>query len=631
MRKIIIIVLLLFAQNISAQNIVQLEYFIDSDPGFGNGTQVSITSGSIIDLSFNINLNGVNSGIHTLFIRAKDDEGKWSLVFEKPFLKEAIGSQDALPNITELEYFIDNDPEIGLGTKAAITPGIDVFENFSVDLSQVNYGFHTLFIRAKDVRGQWSLLFEKPFLKEATGSADSPPEITTIDYYFIQNDVTTPVYSYSTFPQSDNIDVNFTANLSALQGGMCKLHLIGQDANEMQSLEYIYEFEVIYEQPPAQIDLVTNPGSDVEVDFENGVIVIFESVTGEGVTSFSTTETGPLPPTGFQIIPSTPSTYYDISTTATYTDKITIEMEYDENQINGDETTLRMFHEENNEVVDVTIALDTENDIITGQVNSLSLFFLAYNTTPPEIVNDKVTFIIQNVTWDPITKIFAYDVALQNISSEALLPPMRVEISNLYPPPPTITVNNSDGGGNGIGAYWDYNNSLGSDNELSPGETSTAKCWEFYNPNMVGFYFSCDIYGVPAASLPKIAVGEGNLPFAMTNDIKKQLVMMNRGEINVAEIAVPKEFILEQNFPNPFNSETMIKYQLPENAKVYLSILNLLGQEICVLVDGKKQAGYHTILWDGKDNSGKDVASGTYMYRIQAGELVDMKKMVLIR
>jgi len=255
----------------------------------------------------------------------------------------------------------------------------------------------------------------------------------------------------------------------------------------------------------------------------------------------------------------------------------------------------------------------------------------SYIYVEPVIINNKVMPVVQNVIWNPVTKIFAYDVALQNISSEALLPPMRVEINNLYPPAPTITINNSDGGGNGIGAYWDYINSLGPDNELSPGETSTAKRWEFYNPNMVGFYFSCDIYGVPASSLPKIATGNGNLPFAMTNDIKQQLVTINRGEINMAEIAVPKEFVLEQSYPNPFNAETVIKYQLPEPSTVSLKILNLLGQEIRTLIDGQKGAGYHEAIWDGRDNSGKDVASGIYIYRIQAGDFVDMKKMELIR
>jgi len=257
--------------------------------------------------------------------------------------------------------------------------------------------------------------------------------------------------------------------------------------------------------------------------------------------------------------------------------------------------------------------------------------FYIKEISTPVIINDIVTFQLVNVSWDPITKIFAYDVALFNIGSQDLYSPIAAVISSIYPSPPVITLNNTDGGGNGIGAYWDYNNSLGSDNELSPGETSTAKCWEFYNPNMVGFYFSCDIYGVPASSLPKIAAGSGNSPFAMTNDIEKQLVMINRGDINVAEIAVPKDFVLEQNFPNPFNAETMIKYQLPEPSKVGIKILNLLGQEIRTLVDGHKAAGFHVATWNGKDNSGKDVASGIYIYQIQAGDFVDAKKMELIR
>ena len=253
-----------------------------------------------------------------------------------------------------------------------------------------------------------------------------------------------------------------------------------------------------------------------------------------------------------------------------------------------------------------------------------------YNTSgiSPIIVNSQVMLIIQNVIWNLYTKIFAYDVAIQNIGSEPLYWPIKTVINNIYPT--SVTLNNPDGGGNGVGGYWDYSNSAG-EGTLSPGEISEAKRWEFYNPNMTGFYFSCDIYAVTPSSLPKSADSEGNLPITMTIDIDQQQVKLGKGDITIPEISIPKEFVLEQSYPNPFNSETMIKYQLPEATTVSLKILNLLGQEIRTLVDGHKAAGYHVANWDGKDNSGKNVASGIYIYRIQAGDFVDMKKMELIR
>lgn len=92
-------------------------------------------------------------------------------------------------------------------------------------------------------------------------------------------------------------------------------------------------------------------------------------------------------------------------------------------------------------------------------------------------------------------------------------------------------------------------------------------------------------------------------------------------------------FILEQNYPNPFNPETTIRYQLFRRAYVTIHIFDLQGRVIQSLTTGQKEAGYHTTVWDGKDEQGKTVASGTYLYRMEAQSgrdcFVKVKKMVL--
>ena len=95
--------------------------------------------------------------------------------------------------------------------------------------------------------------------------------------------------------------------------------------------------------------------------------------------------------------------------------------------------------------------------------------------------------------------------------------------------------------------------------------------------------------------------------------------------------AKPKQFSLFQNYPNPFNPETMISFQIPQASHVMVRIFNTLGVEIRKVVNGRYEAGNYSVIWDGRDNSGKPVASGTYIYQIQAGQFVDIKKMVLIR
>ncbi|MDZ7333722.1 MAG: GDSL-type esterase/lipase family protein [candidate division KSB1 bacterium] len=93
----------------------------------------------------------------------------------------------------------------------------------------------------------------------------------------------------------------------------------------------------------------------------------------------------------------------------------------------------------------------------------------------------------------------------------------------------------------------------------------------------------------------------------------------------------PKSFKLAQNYPNPFNPTTMIEYQLPEQTHVTIVIYNMLGQEVRSLVDEIKPAGYHSVIWNGLDNSGGMVTSGVYYYRMTTPSFNEVKKMVLVR
>jgi hypothetical protein len=93
---------------------------------------------------------------------------------------------------------------------------------------------------------------------------------------------------------------------------------------------------------------------------------------------------------------------------------------------------------------------------------------------------------------------------------------------------------------------------------------------------------------------------------------------------------LPKEYALSQNYPNPFNAQTVIKYQLPKADRVVLKIYNTLGQDVRTLVDEEKKAGYHSINWDGKNKEGVNVSSGIYIYRIQAGDFMKVRKMLFV-
>lgn len=94
---------------------------------------------------------------------------------------------------------------------------------------------------------------------------------------------------------------------------------------------------------------------------------------------------------------------------------------------------------------------------------------------------------------------------------------------------------------------------------------------------------------------------------------------------------LPTTIRVEQNYPNPFNPSTVICYQLPLSADVTLDVYNLLGQKVRTLVNGKVEAGYHTVIWDGRNDLGEKLASGLYIYRFDSGSYVQTRKMLLLK
>lgn len=90
-------------------------------------------------------------------------------------------------------------------------------------------------------------------------------------------------------------------------------------------------------------------------------------------------------------------------------------------------------------------------------------------------------------------------------------------------------------------------------------------------------------------------------------------------------------FVLQQNYPNPFNPSTKIRFTLPIAAGVVLKVYNLLGQEVKTLLNESKSAGTHEITWNGTDRQNSAVVSGVYLYKIESGSFVEIRKMILLR
>jgi hypothetical protein len=121
-------------------------------------------------------------------------------------------------------------------------------------------------------------------------------------------------------------------------------------------------------------------------------------------------------------------------------------------------------------------------------------------------------------------------------------------------------------------------------------------------------------------------------------------VITGRGEVyditRVVKVStkpeIPTRFELLQNFPNPFNPLTVIRFHVPQRSRVKIKIYDIIGREVSVPIDGEFDAGYYEFVWDSKDGSGKEVASGVYFYVMEAfggNELLfrQIKKMVIIK
>jgi hypothetical protein len=100
---------------------------------------------------------------------------------------------------------------------------------------------------------------------------------------------------------------------------------------------------------------------------------------------------------------------------------------------------------------------------------------------------------------------------------------------------------------------------------------------------------------------------------------------------NELKPVLPSITILHANYPNPFNPQTTIAYELAESESVRLTVYDILGREVIRLVDQPQAAGHHQVTWNGIDKAGNQVSSGIYLYRLQSGSFSQVQKMILSR
>ena len=136
----------------------KLEYFFDTDPGVGNGTTLNVLQNNTVDSTFAFNISTLSNGLHVIYVRAMDANGNYSLNYASSFVK-SIGI-DSVLTVNKLEYFLDTDPGFGNGFNIPIQEAPIINDTFNFPIPDNGADSRRLYIRAKDNKGQWSLLYD---------------------------------------------------------------------------------------------------------------------------------------------------------------------------------------------------------------------------------------------------------------------------------------------------------------------------------------------------------------------------------------------------------------------------------------------------------------------------------------
>ena len=159
--------------DIAQSNLVAGEWFLDTDPGLGNGIAISFTQGSTVNTTIALDDATLVSGFHNLFIRAKNADGVWSHYEGRTFYIIPTAENTNQPQLVSGEWFIDTDPGLGNGTAISFTAADEVNPLIAIPSGTLSVGIHNLFIRVKDANGVWSHYEGREFTNDPLGIEDN--------------------------------------------------------------------------------------------------------------------------------------------------------------------------------------------------------------------------------------------------------------------------------------------------------------------------------------------------------------------------------------------------------------------------------------------------------------------------
>ncbi len=251
------------------QQVVAAEYFIDTDPGVGNATAISVTPAlDISNLNVTVNTAGQSNGTHRLYLRTKSAEGKWSIVAFREFIvafnPDYPTALTPAGNLALAEYFIDTDPGLGKGQPISIGAVTNVANlDVAVNTAGLSMGTHRVYVRVKNTSGAWGIVSYREFLVEAGVPYPAAPvaaENVVAAEYFIDTD---PGYgrgnAITITPGLQVADINVAANTSGLSQGVHRVYIRTKSSEGRWSVVSFRDFEVNNDHAyPQALPAVTN-------------------------------------------------------------------------------------------------------------------------------------------------------------------------------------------------------------------------------------------------------------------------------------------------------------------------------------------------------------------------------------
>ena len=226
-----------------AKNITALEYFFDQDPGAGMGIPLSLSPGQTVAISTTLDVSNLSFGLHRLYVRAQNDDGEWGIPQMRHVLIVHRAPRDQNPILNQVEYFFDEDPEMGHGTSLSVSPTKATTLAENMDVSDLGIGLHRIYVRAQNELGNWGIPQMRHVLIQKSGTYSSAFNITRLEYFF---DADPGIGVADSIPTSlsSSVTVSAPLGLETLELGNHWLFVRAKDESGAWGIPQSTDFEI---------------------------------------------------------------------------------------------------------------------------------------------------------------------------------------------------------------------------------------------------------------------------------------------------------------------------------------------------------------------------------------------------